>query len=89
MVTKLFICEKNYSCCNYQYWDKWEDVEQDSKECGHLVEVVPVKHARWEKHNGDEYHMYCSNCGNPSATITNYTWYSFCPVCGAKMDLEG
>lgn len=43
----MFVCEKNYSCCDHRYWDSWKDVDQDAKDCGHLIEVEPVKRGEW------------------------------------------
>lgn len=94
----MFICEKNYSCCNHQYWDRWEDVEKDAKECGHLIEVSEVRHGRWEFRYIPDVDWYsntpawfCTHCGwhtvdksrKPKCPNLNY-----CPHCGAKMDLE-
>ena len=81
----MFICDKNFSCCNHQYWDGREDVEQDAKECGHLVEVAEVVHGFLKKNGWNDYS--CSNCKaqyiGHGASIWNY-----CPNCGARMDGE-
>lgn len=46
----------------------------------------PVRHGRWE--NG-----HCTRCGEDVAgrldIWTNVQRFSFCPFCGARMDLEG
>lgn len=85
----MFVCDKNYSCCNHQYWDRVEDVEQEAKECGHLIEVAPVRHGRWIKDAPyrDEdgyivYQFYCSECGRYEDEKEPYC------NCGCKMDLE-
>ena len=79
----LFVCEKNFSCCAHKYWNTWEDVKQDAKECGHLVEVAEVKRGHWLEKDGEWYLYYCSVCDEGSDFRTRY-----CPNCGAKMDLE-
>ena len=89
----MFICEKNHSCCDFQYWDRPEDVEQEAKECGHLIEVVPVVHGRWvqvichvEFEDGfvDRLYECCSRCHTPNGRKTS----DYCPNCGARMDGE-
>ncbi len=68
------------------------------------VEAAPVKHGRWvmdeEPHDGD---VRCSVCliaidqmHERNHELLNaitggkwYTFYRYCPRCGAKMDLEG
>lgn len=47
------------------------------------AEVAPVVHAKWVICS-DGYYPYCSNCSEePKGGLS-----SFCPYCGAKMDLE-
>ena len=89
----MFVCEKDYSCCGFRYWDRWEDVEQDAKECGHLIEVAPVVHGEWinltECANEG---VYCSVC-HKKVYRADYAWCvkknkvrsNFCPNCGADM----
>lgn len=44
-------------------------------------------HARWEI---DELgFLICSNCGFDRAGIPIVWKFFYCPICGAKMDLEG
>lgn len=76
----MFICEKDGTCCNYKYCGRLEDVDEEGKNCGHLVEVEPVRHGHWiDKGNGWE----CSAC----KTINDYSkLFQRCPNCGAKMD---
>lgn len=52
------------------------------------VDVAPVIHARWIKHNVDkfEYTLHCSNCGWIDALNAEWSKYNYCPNCGAKMD---
>lgn len=79
----MFICEKNFSCCSHKYWDRWEDVEQDAKECGHLIEVAPMRYGRWEW-NGN--HWECTNCrGNRFHDLVLGLDAAYCGYCGAKM----
>ena len=43
--------------------------------------VVVQKHARWIERSGDK---FCSECDSASYNRS----FNFCPICGAKMDLE-
>lgn len=87
----MFICERNHSCCNYQYWDRVEDVEQESKECGHLIEVAPVVHGRWIKkhrHRGG-FHRYTGldDMGEQhTITVDERVEYDdrYCSACGKQ-----
>ena len=52
------------------------------------ADVVPVRHGEWEivvGSNGKEY-MVCTCC-RVSQDLTGV--FTYCPNCGAKMDLEG
>ena len=52
-----------------------------------LADVVPVRHGKWEivvGSNGKEY-MVCTCC-RVSQDLTGV--FTYCPNCGAKMDLE-
>lgn len=78
----MFICEKNYSCCNYQCADILDDLDDEARECSHLIEVAPVVHAHWiEIPNAKHCHYRCSSC-----EIGHRVPYNYCPDCGAKMD---
>ena len=83
----MFICEKNYSCCDFKYWDRLEDVEQEARECEHLIEVIPVVHGHWENvcHYPYPDTIRCSVCGREFNG--NEDWKG-CPVCLARMDGE-
>ena len=48
------------------------------------VDVQEVKHAKWETIGN--YKVECTNCHRIRDIKTQCGW-SFCPVCGAKMDL--
>lgn len=52
------------------------------------IEAEVVKHSRWGEldydFDTDTYTRPCSNCGYKSAEYSK----SYCPNCGAKMDLE-
>ena len=53
-------------------------------------DVVPVVHGRWLENVSFESGFWvCSNCGFVSEAIAAHKLYNYCPVCGAKMDLEG
>ncbi len=94
----MFVCEKNFSCCDHQYWDSLDQVEQEAKECGHLIEVAPVVHGVWLKtqeplgwHDVDC--VECSACHDSWVVDEDYGYdfldfWHYCPNCGAKMDLE-
>ena len=52
------------------------------------ADVAPVRHGKWEiivGSNGKEY-MVCTCC-RVSQDLTGV--FTYCPNCGAKMDLEG
>ena len=53
-----------------------------------VADVAPVRHGKWEiivGSNGKEY-MVCTCC-RVSQDLTGV--FTYCPNCGAKMDLEG
>lgn len=57
------------------------------------VDAVPVKHGRWKYvgalYNGNHHECAqynCSECGLSQTFIDVPAYYSFCPICGAKMD---
>lgn len=83
----MFVCEKNYNCCNHQYWDSISDVEEN---CDHLIEVASVTHGWWilKIHDEDDdggYPLYhCSSCDHPRPHKRD----NYCPNCGARMDGE-
>lgn len=50
------------------------------------ADVVEVKHGKWEVRTVRGVAvLYCSACGSSTDVIYEYT---FCPNCGAKMNLE-
>ena len=51
------------------------------------ADVAPVRHARWEVVVGSDgkEHMVCTGC-RKQQDLTGV--FSYCPNCGAKMDLE-
>ena len=94
----MFICEKNSSCigCNYQYADRLDQIDEEFRDCGRLIEVKEVKHAKWIKDerqrrdDGEIYDYCCSLCKGAASKgeYGNYDVFTdFCPHCGAKMDL--
>ena len=52
------------------------------------ADVVEVKHGKWVC--GEDVNMQCSICGHDAYTEGDYQQVktSYCPNCGAKMDLE-
>lgn len=77
------------------YYDHYTD---GFDECVDRVEnfpaadVAPVKHGRWVDHCVRDWH--CSECGEEINKIRHVDGYcyddkpTYCPNCGAKMDLE-
>lgn len=52
-----------------------------------VADVAPVKHGKWIRMDNDgEAISECSVCKFPVSTFWNESTY--CPNCGAKMDLE-
>ena len=50
------------------------------------ADVAPVVHGRWNSMDGYKMRVVCSVCG---WDVPEYgKFYSYCPNCGAKMDLE-
>lgn len=57
----------------------------------HAPTIDPVKHGKWTfDHMTGEYAHYakCSVCGKMRWWESVITHFSYCPDCGAKMDLE-
>ena len=52
------------------------------------ADVAPVRHGRWDIVVGSDgkEHMICTGC-RKQQDLTGV--FSYCPNCGAKMDLEG
>ena len=66
---------------HYPHWyaDKIKDIP--------AADVAPVRHGRWEVVVGSDgkEHMVCTVC-RKQQDLTGV--FSYCPNCGAKMDLE-
>ena len=74
-------------------------IEYSESDIGYMIrkqptaDVVPVKHGRWVDHCVRDWH--CSECGEEINKIRHVDGYcyddkpTYCPNCGAKMDLEG
>ena len=78
----MYICDKNYSCCNYQYWDNTDDIDDDTKDCPHLIKVRPVNRGHWIAYNLINGHL-CAECSQcHKIRIVD----SFCSHCGATMN---
>lgn len=61
-------------------------------EASPTVDAAPVKHGRWvrlDMHKGMADHK-CTSCGMEVYVPTSWgePLYGYCPVCGAKMDLQ-
>ena len=50
------------------------------------ADVAPVVHGRWNSMDGYKTRKVCSECGWDAPEYGKF--YSYCPNCGAKMDLE-
>lgn len=63
---------------------------EDAADCIRYMDtadVAPMRHARWEVVVGSDgkEHMVCTGC-RKQQDLTGV--FSYCPNCGAKMDLE-
>ena len=97
-----FICEKQGRRCPHEFYDSIEQAITDSEDgvpCDHLIEVAPVRHARWIGCNGEivdwdennpgcpRHSCFCSICKSWLTASDEYPVIAyFCPNCGAKMD---
>lgn len=80
----MFVCDKNFSCCDHAYWDSWECVEDEAKECGHLVEVAYVRHGKWKLNKDGS--GTCDQCNFTQKNVWDFdSWQNFCGHCGADM----
>ena len=85
-----FICEKQGRCCPHEFYNSIEQAITDSEDgvlCDHLIEVESVRHGRWEVKVGMNFFKE-RNCPVCKKRIESNFW-SFCPNCGCRMDLEG
>lgn len=65
--------------------DNKENVH-DMIRCVLVADAAPVVHGRWNSMDGYKMRVVCSECG---WDVPEYgKFYSYCPNCGAKMDLE-
>lgn len=39
----MIICDKDYACCDYFYYDNISDAKREAKGCKHLIEVSPIR----------------------------------------------
>ena len=71
---------------NKRYTEGWNDAVLMVKSmihCEKATDVAPVRHGRWGSYEPDLDGYRCSCCKLVHRTCTTY-----CPNCGAKMDLE-
>lgn len=54
------------------------------------ADVQSIKHGQWSECYTDTHHYsgICSVCGKASIKSLTESLYTFCPKCGAKMDLN-
>lgn len=67
--------------------DGLKDVIEDAP----TIEAEPVKHGKWERidpNDHNDYRCECSNCKSNWVMEDEIDEYSYCWVCGAKMDLD-
>lgn len=76
----MFVCDKNFSCCDYQYADKITDLDAEARICPHLLEVAYIIHAHWIPSINTT--VVCSHCH----FVEDDYGTNFCGNCGAKMD---
>ena len=69
-------------CLDYVF--KWLSNEFEIVEAEQEADVAPVRHGQWGNYEPDLDGYRCSCCKLVHRTCTTY-----CPNCGAKMDLEG
>lgn len=85
----MYLCDKNFCCCGWQYYDSEADIDEDAKDCSHLIEVAPVIHAHWIIRKWGA-NAQCSNCKRYFDDVYDMdNSDNYCRHCGAKMDLRG
>ena len=75
----MFLCEKNFNCCNYKRCNSIDQVDEDGYDCEYLTEVDVVRHGRWIFISPSE--NKCSECNEINEHKSKY-----CPNCGAIID---
>lgn len=75
-------------------FDDWQEII-DGIESVPAADVAEVKHGKWiqeqikiENMSIVRYRNTCSECGGKADFLLRELHYSYCPHCGAKMDLE-
>lgn len=75
-------------------FDDWQEII-DGIESVPAADVEEVKHGKWiqeqikiENMSIVRYRNTCSECGGKADFLLRELHYSYCPHCGAKMDLE-
>lgn len=65
-------------------------LEEVQREIRNAPTIDPIKHGRWIKPVPGDGEPYCSCCKSYQQWIwgEGYINYSYCPNCGAKMDLQ-
>lgn len=56
------------------------------------ADVAPVKHGEWIEDGYYNESFVCSNCGEPCRSFvleTHKPRWKYCPICGAKMEVDG
>ena len=72
----------------YNGKDDMQDEIRDMVSHFQAADVAPVQHEKWEVIVGSDgkEHMVCTGCRKQQDLTGVFT---YCPNCGAKMDLEG
>ena len=83
---EIAACEWNHRASPVSWADAYEQFAEDIEEL-QSADVAPVRHERWEIVVGSDgkEHMVCTGC-RKQQDLTGV--FSYCPNCGAKMDLE-
>ena len=84
---EIVACEWNHRASPVSWADAYEQFAEDV-EALPSADVAQVRHERWEIVVGSDgkEHMVCTGC-RKQQDLTGV--FSYCPNCGAKMDLEG
>lgn len=76
--------------CNRITNNALHDVFPELIKCAPTINAVPVVHGEWIAEDSDVI-FRCSKCENEISTSWDYesdNMFTYCPCCGAKMDLD-
>lgn len=81
---EIVACKWNHIASPVSWADAYEQFAEDIEEI-QTADVAPVRHGRWKDNK-------CTACGEEAFCYGERPYHlrtDFCPMCGAKMDLEG